>query len=560
MKTVYRFAALLGILLIVALLLPGSALAQDSYYFQLEQKIVHAYWNSDGTLSLTYIYDFSNPSGGPIEYVDVAMPNNNFDVSTVTADVDGASLSYISTSEYQGDGTGFAVGLGIYAIRRGERGRVTVNIGRIYDVLYVSREDETHASAVFAPNYFDSSVVYGTTNTTVVFHLPPGVQPEEPRWFEAPDGFISTPLAGFDAQDRITYTWTNEFASADQSYLFGASFPAQYVPADTVQKENPFGWITDLFSGGGIGFCLPVGIFIIWIFSSVAGAFGGQKRKMQYLPPRISIEGHGIKRGLTAVEAAVLLEQPLDKVLTMILFGTLKKEAAEVIDPKDLRLKLTEPLPEGLHAYEKAFLEAFQLAGRDRQGAMRGMVVDLINSVSAKMKGFSRRETVEYYRNIMAKAWEQVEAAQTPEVKSQKYDELMEWTMLDKNYDDRTRDVFRGGPVFIPHWYGRYNPTVAHTAAGGGFPSTATNRSIGGPSLPSLPGADFAASIVTGVQNFSGGVVGNLTEFTSSVTSKTNPPPVVTSSGGSRSSGGGRSCACACACAGCACACAGGGR
>jgi len=30
-------------------------------------------------------------------------------------------------------------------------------------------------------------------------------------------------------------------------------------------------------------------------------------------PPKISIEGHGIKRGLTAVEAAILMEEPLDR-------------------------------------------------------------------------------------------------------------------------------------------------------------------------------------------------------------------------------------------------------
>jgi len=46
---------------------------------------------------------------------------------------------------------------------------------------------------------------------------------------------------------------------------------------------------------------------------------------MQYLPPKISIEGKGIKRGLTAVEAGILLEEPLDKILTMILFGLIKK-------------------------------------------------------------------------------------------------------------------------------------------------------------------------------------------------------------------------------------------
>ena len=77
-------------------------------------------------------------------------------------------------------------------------------------------------------------------------------------------------------------------------------------------------------------------------------------------------------------------------------------------------------------------------------------------------------------------------------------------------------------------------------------------------SVPELPGANFANSMVSGMQSFSNRLVGNLAGFTAGVTQVTNPPPV--SSSGHSSGGGGHSCACACACAGCACACAGGGR
>jgi len=185
------------------------------------------------------------------------------------------------------------------------------------------------------------------------------------------------------------------------------------------------------------------------------------------------------------------------------------------------------------------------------------MVIALVRNVTEKMKGFSRQETVAYYREITKRAWEQVEAADTPEVKSQKYEEVMEWTMLDKNYGDRTEEVFRNTPIFIPTWWGHYDPGYGKISTKpGGVPA-----SIGGGGSR-IPGADFAASMATGVQSFSGKVVGNINDFTSSITSITNPPPKVstTSSKGGYKGGGGFSCACACACAGCACACAGGGR
>ena len=289
------------------------------------------------------------------------------------------------------------------------------------------------------------------------------------------------------------------------------------------------------------------------------------QRKLKYLPPKISIEGHGIKRGLTAIEAAILMEQPVDKIMTMILFSTIKKNAAEVVTRDPLDIKSLEPQPENLNTYEKEFLAAFTGEAKSRRRALQEVMINLVKSVSEKMKGFSRRESSDYYKSIITRAWEQVEAANTPEVKSQKFDEVMEWTMLDRDFSDRTRDVFRTQPVFVPVWWGRFDPvfrssssTTTGSSPAGGMPSL---------SMPKLPGADFAASIVTGVQNFSGKVVGNITDFTSGITNKTNPVPVTSyasrsGSSGRSSGGGGRSCACACACAcaGCACACAGGGR
>ena len=87
---------------------------------------------------------------------------------------------------------------------------------------------------------------------------------------------------------------------------------------------------------------------------------GNRRRKLQYMSPKIAIEGHGIKRGLTAVEAAILMEQPLDKVMTMILFGVVKKNAATVTNRDPLQVEVTSPMPEGLHEYEQNFLKALR--------------------------------------------------------------------------------------------------------------------------------------------------------------------------------------------------------
>jgi hypothetical protein len=545
-----RFFSLLFTLLI-ALALPAGALAQ-SYSFSLDEQVAHAYWNQDGTLTIDYIFVFTNaPGAHAIDFVDVGLPNGTFNFDDISADVDGRRAQ-IST-DYQGQGTGVAVDLGANAIQPGKTGSVHVRIPQVRNVLYTDSQDERYASAKFSPTWFGSQYVNGSTDLTVVYHLPPGVKSQEPRWHAAPSGFPSEPQTGFDNEGRVTYTWAYSNASGSTQYIFGASFPKTYVPdgAITSIPAFDFGGFTSALLGS---LCpiLCVGFIALLVFG--LPIISARQRKLKYLPPRISIEGHGIKRGLTAVEAAILMETPLDKVMTMILFGALKKEAVSVISRDPLELKLAEPLPGELRDYERAFLKAFDLEDvKARQKALEQVFVKFVRSVAEKMRGFSRKETVTYYKAIMEKAWQQVEAADTPEVRSRLIDENLEWTMLDRDYEGRTRRVITG-PIFAPRWWGHYDPVFARPVS---TPGTASGSSpVSSP--PRLPGSDFAASIANGVQGFSQKVIGDVASFTGRVTKFTNPPPPPSRSGYSGRGGGG--CACACACAGCACACAGGGR
>ncbi|HEX9091615.1 MAG TPA: hypothetical protein VF831_09000, partial [Anaerolineales bacterium] len=504
-----------SILLLTILIfsLSSPALAQD-YYFELPKQTVDAYWESDGTLTLDYAYSFINSNSGHIiDYVDLGLPNSNYSDSNISAWVDGNQVYDISSSGFQGVGSeGVAIGLGQYSIPPGASGTVQIHTEKITGVLYTDERDDKYASAVLKPAYFISSIVSGTTDYTVTFHLPPEVKPEEPKWHAAPAGFPSQPVSGYDSQGRIIYEWQNANANGSTQYEFGASFPKSYVPAGAIVTVNPFAGIGK-FIGSAFIPLLCIGVFIAIV---VAGMASDNRRKRQYVPPKISIEGHGIKRGLTAVEAAILLDEPLDKIMTMILFSVIKKNSAEVTTRDPLEIKVNQPIPEDLQPYEKDFLNAFLTTGADRKKGLRDMAIGLVKGVSEKMKGFSRQETVAYYRDITKRAWDQVEAANTPEVKSQKYEEVMEWTMLDKDYGDKTQEVFRNMPVFIPMWWGHFDPGFGRAGAGSvGAPVPA---SVG---VPHVPGADFAASMANGVQTFSSKVVGNINEFTSSITSIT---------------------------------------
>ena len=574
-----KFFLLGALILVLFLTLTGSAAGQ-SYSFSVSESEAAFSVDDNGVVTIEYFYTFVNDPSGPLmEYIDVGMPYpGTYNLDNLSGTINGKQITHVAPSTVAKGSVEF--GLGSNSIQPGTSGDVYIKLEGITDVLFTTKVDgKDYVSFNFSTNYFDG--IHGTTPMTVSLILPPKITEDQPRYYPPKGGWAGTsdPTEIFyNKENRVVYRWYTDQADLSKPFRFGAAFPGAVVPTTVVSQPS----IWDIL---GVSFnqiqpflffcCCAAGIigFSIW------GSINAKKRRMAYLPPKIAVEGHGIKRGLTAVEAAILMEQPLDKVLTMILFGLMKKGAARVITREPLEIEPSSPLPEGLYAYETGFLEAFQKKGKsERQKAIQDMIVGVIKSLTEKMKGFSRKETITYYEGIMAAAWQQVEAANTPEVRSQKYEEVMEWTMLDKQYDDHTREVFTTGPVFLPSWWWRFSPgtTAASTTASTistSAPAAAPGVTISSghemlaPSLPHLPGADFAASIVGGVQSFASGVLGDVNAFTSGVTNRTNPVPVSTPSrgggGGPRlggSSGGGHSCACACACAGCACACAGGGR
>jgi len=574
-----RFLRYLSVFLVIVLL-AGSAtpvLAQD-YIFQVPEMAVVVSINQDGSINIDYTMTFLNDSNAhEIDIVDIGLPNDNYNLRNITADIDGTPVKKITDSDIVSPG--ISVYLQDDTIPPGGRGTVHVYITNVQEVVYPAdqQESEQYASFLFSPHYYWPQNTYGTTNYQMTILLPPGTGESEGRYY-IPENWpgAQEPESMVMEDGRIFYTWVSDRANMYTQYYFGASFPSRYLTEGAIVTEPyvppseqvPTGGTIDLENICPIIICLGFLLFFgLIVYSSVVGS---KKRKLKYLPPKILIEGNGIKRGLTAVEAAVLMEQPMDKVFTMILFSVIKKNAAEVITKEPLDIKPVDPLPAELYGYETDFLNAFKEKGNARKKSLQATMVNLIRSVTEKMKGFSRKESIAYYQEIVNRAWAQVQQAATPEVKAQVYEEVMDWTMLDKKYEEKTQEVF-SGPILVPtpSWWWRYDPTVPRPVPTTARPTIAPSSSTSSPSipgtvsLPTMPGSAFAASVVNSVSSFASNLMGGLTGFSSGVTNITNPPPppsTYRSSGRGGGGGGGHSCACACACAGCACACAGGGR
>jgi hypothetical protein len=546
-----RFARLTVGLFLTALilLLPAqTALAQD-YSFTVDSNHSSVYVKEDGSVDIVYDITYTcDPGAHVIDIVDIGLPNDYYDLSSATATIDGKPVVGIYKSEWLD--TGVEIHLGSNQINPGETGTVHLQINNPH-MVYQDDDDEEYASVRFYPHYYQGTG-HGTTYLRVSFYFPPGVQPEESRYHD--QEFTEAAVEN----DRIVMTWVNTEARADRQYQFGVSFPKKYV--NQVYTKPAFDFVGAIFGviGALFGSLLPFTIcggFALWvILGAVIGSVRRRKRLMDYMPPMVSVEGLGIKRGLTAVEAATLLEAPLNKVMTMILFGLVKKGAVRVVKEKPLRLEKADPLPKGLHSYEDDFLKAVTKKGNLSQRELTKVTTKLIKDVNQKMKGFHAKDTIAFYKDIVARAWTQVQEGDTPEV----VEKNLEWMMMDEEFDKKMPDTFGSRPLPMPAWWWmRSTPTTTST------PSTSVGKAAPSKSGPrTVPGAQFADSVVTGIEGISNTIVTNLSDFTARVTRVTHPAPVTKSSRSwsSSSSSGGSSCACACACAGCACACAGGGR
>ena len=284
------------------------------------------------------------------------------------------------------------------------------------------------------------------------------------------------------------------------------------------------------------------------------------------LRPRSAWKSLGVKRGLTAVEASYLLDMKPPQIVTEILYSLLQKRAVWAQETKpSLKLKVlppfenkTGPKDNPLRYYEIDFLNSLKPDGTLDEEKLAHTIMFLRDTIEQKLQGYSRKDTVDYYRKIAAQAWTQVEQAGTVELASNAYDEQLLWLMLDPNQRTRTETVFKDrviqpNPLWFWWWYGytTYHPHPTYT------PNVNVPAQSGPP--PAIPGADFANTIATSVEKTSNNIVVNIEKFANAIV----PPPPKASHDPAHPKAdcvcACAACACACACVSCACACAGGG-
>jgi len=515
----------LGLFILHALITITSVEAAITY--AVSQEWVRIWINEDGSIDILYNITLTYTSGSPEGIVTVGMPKGDFRIE-YARDPSGANLEYEDVSN-----------LDFYGVDVQLKKPIILNRPYTFLVYAVVSgmvfKDETISGNVglqFYPTTFPgASGPVG--NVRVGVTLPEGVTRNEVKH---PTGIPFDNV--FTEGDRLVVYWEESNWPAPQEFTVGVSFPEKYVSL-----------------GPGIWFYVSIGgavLAAVVVIAVILMRF----RKATYEKPRIGAEALSSARGLTAVEAAVVLDLKPVRVLTMILFGLILKRIVMIMDTDPLiklqRLErpVDEPAPR-LRYYEIEYLGALQPEGTLNEMKLARTYLELRDTVNLRLRGYSRADTINYYKSIVNNAWNQVTQAQTPELKGDAINQNIEWLLADDRFDENITIAFPPDVIMYPrpdwhwYWYGPHFPRAP--------PTTPTEAKP-------IPGQDFANNIVRGLEKAGNNMVKNVQDFTNRLI-LVQPVAARERSVRSRTSCicACANCACACACVSCACACAHGG-
>ncbi len=619
-----------------ALLFPFGApvgWCQPAYHFEVPRLELQVTALPDAAARYDYSIEFRNlPGAHPIDIVDIGLPSPRYQMATMSATLNGNPVRSIKPSSYID--VGVEIDLGQYAIAAAQRGTLKFS-GVVRDMVMSDTTDTNLASIQVRPTWFDPSLHAGTTDLRVAIHAPPGVRADELRFQDERQRYsdLVDRWGEGDAAHAVAIWRSPQFRLSDQNPKFGLSFPRRVM--QRVVQKTAVGLFLEWFAGNpsvqwwsgallmatiafvflrfthGTGFVVLVllaGVLGVSIAASpmlhllmwpvVVGLLilnetylHRRRGKPKYLPAMATVEGGGIKRGLTAPQAAALLETPLPKVLTMVLLGLIKKGVIQLTndDPTTVevlrdyvttrprRLEIASRKGVVLHDYEHPFLDKLmQHDGPVETCDLNEALGGLIQSVADRMQGFDLEVTREYYRRIVHRAWKEAEKVGEIRQRDEAMDRNFEWMMVDPEWTEVLEDWHRRGYDYRPRWTRSRIPTtwpqgspvptsprpdankgsaptfgdVAGSFAG--WAETTANRlarSIEPAAMGLVVPAGRGVVDLSGVDRITGDIFEALAEASAKAARE-----------GGHGGGGGGGCACACAGCACACACAGGGR
>ncbi len=533
----------------------SSSPTEGNYDFTLKKEYVDVFIQKDGSIDIYYHFEFVNR--GYLDGVDVGLPNRFYDKDSARAEITVGGSTYdaeeIRKSPYVYIGLAVEFDSVTQALveQFGTQFSLDFYVNNPHMVYKNELKDGT-VGIRFRPTWFDPEFQWGSTGELrcrVYF----------------PEGFNDTSQAvylrghqwdsiGIDNETNLLMAnWTRFFVDPndqeDGDLDVGVGFPKEYV--DKYYEHNlweKFGnaWyfikfhIVTILIGGFFIFGI-VAVFVLPVIHA-------KKRAKDYFQPKLCVAGAGPRKRLNVVEAAIILERPLNQVLTMILFNLVQKKRVSIDSRKEpMRLRKLHAI--GTTKFENKFLNAIEHNGRKcvkeevgtlNRDLLKDLLVKLVKSTQKKLKGYDYKATKQHYKSIHKHAWLKVKAANTPKEFAQQFSKWSPWMMLEEDFPDRLEKEAINYP-HTPYDNLNWHYWIHHD-------HDSLTDSQDRVTVP-VDFNDIMSDFIELVKDANGHMVDGISDFGAEVTKVTNPVPV--SSGGSGGySGGGCACACACACAG----------
>lgn len=564
-----KVAAPLILLLMLTLLAPflptvgASTPGDGGPEYHVDREYAKVWIRKDGTIDLFYNITLTCDQGS-IGTLTVGMPNP-FTI-TYVHDISGASLRNEDVSSGDFYGVDIHLKQRIYS---GSSAAFTL-MANVERMVWEDTTNRGNVGVQFIPAWWEEPPA-PIHDLRVAVVLPEGVK----------QGEIGTSVPYdnlYTEENSYVVYWERKNVQAGAKFTCGISFPKGHV--DKYYTRGGVDWIF-----------IAVLVVLVAVIVSISVFVYRRVRRAVYERPRIMVEALGPARGLTSVEASVVIGLKPVRVLTMILFSLLFKGLVRVRETDPLikleRVDVQEGVPcppcgrespagarfcvgcgrplevkreRPMRYYEIDFLKALQPDGALGERQLARCYLGLRDNVDRKLKGYSRADTINYYKQVVERAWKQVTQANTPQLREEALEENLEWLLLDKDYEDRFGRAFPPDTIITPHpdwywyWRGPYLPR-------GRIPTprpTTTPRPTPAPTeFKPLPAQEFADRIVTGLEKAASGLVKNAESFADRLVkpkaTRQSPKPVHQRSSCVCACA---HCACACACVSCACACA----
>ncbi|RLE80815.1 MAG: hypothetical protein DRJ52_05560 [Thermoprotei archaeon] len=528
------------LLLLTALILISSIKCQEKLFY-IEKEWCLLSIEKSGDVFLLYNITVKVIKGSIKSYVSIGIPCPDFSVLEAYELETGAKLKYKKTVD-RSSGTYLVT---LYVSKPIYAGEARTFILRVIleNFIYEDKTNPGNVGLLFKPCWWDPSYFSGIGDLRVKVVLPEDVEKNEVKCTPSYDNV-------FTEEGRVALYWERRNLPAEHKFSVGVSFPKKYVEKYvSLEEEEGFEDLLEII----------VTLFVLTVIAlCFIASFIGFFAKSTYEKPAFMIEALGPRKGLTAVEAAYLImkyrrRRDYGRILCMILFGMIKKGFARILSYEPLRIWIDRDKYRLMRSYERAFADAVLENGEIDSRRLVKVFRALDRSLRTKMRGYCVKETVEYYEDIVKRAWEMVEEARLPEERFKTLAENLEWLLLDEEFSTRIRHVPEVVVRYDPYWdtyywwYWRSLP------------------------LPQQPAEEVslvrvADNIATAVEKTTSEIASRIEEVADKITRIFERE----SESGSRSTSSRSysdigcvcacvSCACVCACVSCACACASGG-